>query len=181
MHKKNVLVPIANGIEEIEAVTIIDVLRRAGVGVRVTSIEDREITAANGVKLVADSSFVDEVLEDYDGIILPGGTDGAKRFFAHTALTDAIKKYHQQKMLVGAICASPAVVLAGIGLLAGKKATCYPSFKQNLPNYVDEPVVVDGSIVTSQGPGTAFCFALKLAEILAGEGIAREVKAGMLA
>lgn len=181
MHKKNILVPIASGIEELEAVTIIDVLRRAGVGVRVSSIEEREVTGANGVKLVADSAFIDEVLEDYDGIALPGGTEGARRFFVHAALTDAIKRFRDQQQLVAAICASPAIVLAGIGVLDGKKATGYPSFKQHIPHYVDEPVVVDGNLVTSQGPGTALRFALKLAEILAGESVAREVKAGMLA
>jgi 4-methyl-5(b-hydroxyethyl)-thiazole monophosphate biosynthesis len=181
MHKKNVLVPIANGIEEIEAVTIIDVLRRAGIGVRVTSIEDREIIAANGVKIVADSAFIDEVLEDYDAIILPGGTEGAKRFFAHTALTEAIKNFAQKQLLVAAICASPGIVLGGIGVLDNKKATGYPSFKKNIPHYVDDKVVVDGNIITSQGPGTAVAFALQLAEILAGARVAHEVKTGMLA
>lgn len=181
MNKKNILVPIANGIEEVEAVTIIDVLRRAGISVRVSTIEEREITGANGIKLVADSDFIDEVLEDYDGIVLPGGTEGAKRFFAHAALLKAIKRFNQQGDLVAAICASPALVLSAIGLLDNKKATSYPSFKQKIPHFIDEKVVVDGHIVTSQGPGTALPFALKLAEILAGEKISREVKAGMLA
>jgi 4-methyl-5(b-hydroxyethyl)-thiazole monophosphate biosynthesis len=181
MNKKNVLVPIANGIEELEAVTIIDVLRRAGVSVRVSSIEDREIIAANGVKIVADSRFMDEVIEDYDALILPGGSEGAKRFFAYQSLIDALKRFHQKKMMIAAICASPAVVLAGIGLLDNKKATGYPSFRQKIPNYVDEKVVIDGNIITSQGPGTALPFALKLAQILVDEKTAKEVKSGMLA
>lgn len=89
---KNVLVPVANGIEELEAVTIIDVLRRAGIAVRVTSIDGREITGANGVKIVADSQFSDEVADNYDAIVLPGGSEGAERFAAHSGLTDALKK-----------------------------------------------------------------------------------------
>ncbi len=181
MSKKTIIVPIANGIEELETVTIIDVLRRAGVSVRVSSIEEREITGANGIKFVADSDFIDEVIEDYDGIVLPGGTEGAQRFAAHLALTDAIKRFNQQNDLVGAICASPAIVLAGIGVLDNKKATSYPAFKERIPNYVNEAVVVDGSVVTSQGPGTALRFAFQLAAMLAGDSAARDVKAGMLA
>lgn len=180
MLKKNVLVPIANGVEEIEAVTIIDVLRRAGLEVRVSSIEEREITGANGIKIVADSDFIDEVLGDYDAIVLPGGTEGAQRFLAFVALNDALKRFLKAGNLVGAICASPAVVLAGLGLLDGKKATAYPSFKHMIKNYVDERVVVDGNIITSQGPGTALAFALKIAEILVGEKQASAVRAGML-
>lgn len=181
MQEKNVLVVIADGIEELEAVTIIDVLRRANVGVRVSSIEDREVTGANDVKIVADSVFRDEAVEDYDGIILPGGTEGAKCFAAYGPLTDALTNFAKQNNLVAAICASPGMVLAGLGILANKKATGYPSFKQHIPNYVNDPVVVDGNIVTSQGPGTALPFALKLAEILMGKKTADEVKAGMLA
>lgn len=181
MLTKNVLVPIANGIEEIEAVTIIDVLRRAGLSVRASSIEGREITGANGIKIVADSDFIDEVLDDYDAIILPGGTTGAEHFFAFPALDKALKQFAKNNNLVGAICASPAIVLAGFGLLDTKKATCYPAFKHLIKNYVDEKVVVDGTIITSQGPGTALLFALRVAEILAGPAIAQKVKAGMLA
>lgn len=181
MLKKNVLVPIANGIEEIEATTIIDVLRRAGLTVRVSSIEDREVTGANGIKIVADSDFIDEVLEDYDAIVLPGGTEGAERFVAYPALRDALKNFNRRQNMVAAICASPALVLAKLGLLDGKKATCYPSFKQHINNFVNEKVVVDAHVVTSQGPGTALSFAFKLAEILAGSKVANEVKEGMLA
>lgn len=181
MQKKNVLVAIANGIEELEAVTIIDVLRRAQIGVRVSSIEAREIIGANGIKITADSEFIDEVLEDYDGIILPGGSLGAERFYAHSALTDAIKRFDSQKQLVAAICASPATVLAPIGILNSKKATCYPSFKEKLAHYVNEPVVIDGTTVTSQGPGTALRFAFTLVDILAGAQKTQEVKTAMLA
>lgn len=181
MLNKNILLPIANGIEEIEAVTIIDILRRAQVSVRVSSIEGRQITGANGIKLVADSDFIDEAIEDYDAIILPGGTEGAKHFAEYSPLKEALIKFNKDKKLVAAICASPALVLAKFGLLDNKKATSYPSFKQHIKNYVNERVVIDGNIVTSQGPGTALGFSLKLAQILMGEKIAQEVAAGVLA
>lgn len=181
MLSKNVLVPIANGNEEIEVITIVDILRRANVGVRVASIEDREITGANGIKIVADSDFVDEVVDDYDAIILPGGTEGAKRYVEHTSLTRALKEFHQKDLLVAAICASPALVLAPLGLLKDKKATCYPSFKDKIANYVDQPYVEDGNVVTSQGPGTAMAFALHLVKILASETTANQIKSGVLA
>ena len=181
MFNKNVMVVIADGIEELEAVSIIDVLRRAQVGVRVSSVEDREITGANSIKIMADSIYADEAIEDYDGIILPGGTNGARLFAAYSPLLKDIKDFVKDKKLVAAICASPALVLAKSGILDNKKATCYPQFKDKIPNFVDEKVVEDGNIITSQGPGTALAFALKLAQRLAGEKIALEVQTGMLA
>jgi 4-methyl-5(b-hydroxyethyl)-thiazole monophosphate biosynthesis len=181
MLSKNILVPIARGIEEIETVTIIDVLRRAGISVRVSSIEEREVIGAHGIKIVADSDFSDEAIEDYDGIVLPGGSEGAKRFAECTPLITAIKKLNADKELIAALCASPAVVLTKAGVLNNKKATGYPSFKNQIKNYVDEKVVIDGNIVTSQGPGTAMVFALRLVEILADKKTASEVKAQMLA
>lgn len=181
MLNKNVLVPVAQGIEEIECVTIIDVLRRAGVQVRVSSIDEREITGAHNIKICADSEFIDEVIEDYDGIILPGGTEGAERFFENTSLIQALQSFNNNNELIAAICASPALVLARIGLLDNKKATCYPALKNKLKNYSSEHVVVDQNIVTSQGPATALLFALKLAEILAGPKVALDIKKDLLA
>jgi 4-methyl-5(b-hydroxyethyl)-thiazole monophosphate biosynthesis len=181
MLNKNILVPIAHGIEELEFVTIVDVLRRAGINIRVSTIEDREIVAANKVKIVADSNFIDEALEDYDGIVLPGGTKGAERFHEYSPLGQALSHFMKNNELIGAICASPALVLAPLGLLDNKEATCYPAFKHKLKNYSQKPVVIDGTIITSQGPGTALLFALTLAEILAGKEAARDVKEAMLA
>lgn len=179
MMKKNVLVPVADGIEELEAVTIIDILRRSGLLVRVCSIEGREITGANNIKIVADSIYNDEVIEDYDAIILPGGTHGARLFAAYGPLVKALKIFAKSKF-VAAICASPALVLAPNGILDDRKATCYPAFKKELQNFIDQGVVEDGNVITSQGPGTAIAFALKIADRLAGAKIAEEVRAGML-
>ncbi|HXW54076.1 MAG TPA: DJ-1 family glyoxalase III [Myxococcota bacterium] len=176
MIAKNVLVPIATGIEEIEAVTIVDVLRRAGLTVRVSTIEEREVIGANGIKIVADSDFLDEALEDFDAIVVPGGSEAARRFAAHGGLGTAIKSFCHNNNLVAAICASPAVVLAPLGLLNQKKATCYPSLSDRIKNFVDERVVTDGNIITSQGPGTAMAFAFRVVEFLAGEKIAHNLK-----
>jgi len=181
MLNKNILVPVASGVEELECVTIIDVLRRADVGVRVCSIEEREIIGANGIKIIADSLFLDEVVEDYDAIILPGGSVSAERFYDYSELIQALTSFVKTGQLVGAICASPALVLARVGLLDDAKATCYPEYKSKLKHYSHDKVVVDSNIITSQGPGTALAFALKLAEILAGPKKAQEVKAAMLA
>lgn len=180
MLNKNILVPVASGIEELEFITIVDVLRRACVEVRVCSVEEREISTAHQVKITADSQFIDEVIEDYDGIILPGGSDGAERFFEFSPLAEALEKFAKEELLIGAICASPALVLAPLGILDTKKATCYPSFKAKLKNYTNEAVVVDKNIITSQGPGTALAFAFKLVEILAGREKAKSLKFDML-
>lgn len=180
MKKAQVLVAVANGTEELEAVTIIDILRRANIDVRVSSIMDRTISCALGTKLVADSELIDEVVDDYDAIILPGGTDGAKNFADCALLIEELKKFLAEGKLIAAICASPALVFGDHGLLDGKKGTCYPAMKSHIKNYVDQPVVIDGTIITSQGPGTAIVFAFTLVEILAGKAALSEVKKGML-
>lgn len=180
MHKANVLVAIADGCEELEAVTIIDVLRRAGISVRVSSIMDRQVTCALNTKIVADSDFMDEVLEDYDAIVLPGGTKGAENFAEYSLLIDELKNFLREGKLIAAICATPALVFAPNGCLDNKKATCYPALKSHIAHYVDQPVVTDDNVITGQGPGSALQFALTIAEKLAGSGQVREVKAGML-
>jgi 4-methyl-5(b-hydroxyethyl)-thiazole monophosphate biosynthesis len=180
MNKANVLVAVANGTEELEAITIIDVLRRADMSVRVSSIMGRQITGALGTKIVADSDFTDEVLSDYDAIILPGGTEGAQNFAEYSLLIDELKTFFKEGKLIAAICASPALVFADHGLLDQKKATCYPALKSHIKHYLDQPVVIDGQVVTAQGPGSAMQFALTLVEILAGSTMLKEVKAGML-
>jgi len=177
---KNILVPVADGIEELEAITIIDILRRAGVHTRVSSIGEKMVIAANEVKITADSKFSDENIDDFYGIVLPGGTRGAENFSKNINLTDALKKFAKNQKLVAAICASPALVLEKCGILEGKKATCYPYFKDKIKNFVDDPVVVDGNIVTSQGPGTALLFALKLVEILTDIETATKIRKDIL-
>ena len=179
---KKVLVPIANGTEEIEAACIIDTLRRAGAEVTVASVDDLQVTASRGMKLVADARISDCMSQTYDCIALPGGMPGAEHLRDSAPLIEKLKQQKLAGRLYGAICASPAVVLQAHGLLAKVKATCFPSMRGKLdPAYAsDEPVVVDGQCVTSQGPGTAIAFAIKLVELLFGAPKAREVADAML-
>jgi 4-methyl-5(b-hydroxyethyl)-thiazole monophosphate biosynthesis len=179
---KTVLVPIANGTEEIEAVCIIDTLRRAGVEVTVASVDELQVVASRGVKLVADAKIAECVNRTYDCIALPGGMPGAEHLRDCAPLIEKLKQQKQAGRLYGAICASPAVVLQPHGLLHKTRATCYPSMRAKLDAAyaTDEPVVVDGHCVTGQGPGTAIAFALKLIELLLGVRKAREVADGML-
>jgi 4-methyl-5(b-hydroxyethyl)-thiazole monophosphate biosynthesis len=177
-----VLVPIANGTEEIEAVCIVDTLRRAGAEVTVASVGDLKVTASRGVKLVADAKISDCVSQTYNCIALPGGMPGAEHLRDSPELIGMLKKQKQAGRLYAAICASPAVALQPHGLLEGLRATCYPGFRNQLdPAYAsNDRVVVDGNCVTSQGPGTAIEFALELVETLIGPDKKREIAAAML-
>jgi len=179
---KKVLVPIADGTEEIEAACIIDTLRRAGAEVTVASVDKLQVTASRGMKLVADTLIVTCAGRTYDCIALPGGMPGAEHLRDSTELIAMLKKQKAAGRLYGAICASPAVALHPHGLLDGVKATCYPSMRGKLdPAYTrDERVVVDNNCVTNQGPGTAIDFALKLVEQLYGPQKAKEVADPML-
>ncbi|MBD3306392.1 DJ-1 family protein [candidate division KSB3 bacterium] len=179
---KTVLVPIADGTEEIEAVSIIDTLRRSGARVTVASVNELEITASRGVKLVADARIGECVGQTYDAIVLPGGTAGAENLRDCPELIEMLKAQQQAGRVYAAICAAPVVVLQHHGLLAGKKATCHPSLAEQLENKeaAEHRVVVDGTCVTSRGPGTAIEFALKLIEVLFDADRAQKVAEPML-
>jgi len=179
---KTALVAIADGIEEIEAVTVIDVLRRAGVDVTVASVDCLQVAASRGVRIVADRVIGQCAGMQYDLIALPGGMPGAEHLRDSTELTAMIKGQAASGRLYGAICASPAVVLLHHGLLAGKTATCHPAFADRLENAegAKAVVVVDGNCVTSRGPGTAMEFALKLVELLCGLEKAKQVAGPMI-
>jgi 4-methyl-5(b-hydroxyethyl)-thiazole monophosphate biosynthesis len=178
---KKVLVPVADGTEELEAVTIIDCLRRAGADVTVASVGQSQITASRGVRLVADALISDCTKVVYDLIALPGGMPGAEHLRDSGELAELLKAQASSGRFYAAICASPAVVLKHHGLLDGKKATCYPSLLSELDSSDDAKVVVDGNCITSQGPATALPFALKLIEILFDKEKADEVANSMLA
>ncbi len=172
---KKVLVPIADGSEEIEAATMIDVLRRAGAEVTAASVAGMQITASRGMKLAADAVIGDCVGIDYDLIALPGGMPGAEHLRDCQPLIEMLKAQAAGGKLYAAICATPAVALVPHGLLAGKKATCYPSLQNQLDKASKERVVVDGNCITSQGPGTAMEFAVELVRALYGDAKAKEV------
>jgi len=180
---KEVLVPIAEGTEELEAVTIIDVLRRAGAVVTVASVSGLQVTASRGVKLVADRLVADCATNVYDLVVLPGGMPGAENLRDSPELEILLKRQQKEGRLFGAICASPAVVLEHHGLLAGRRATCYPTFATKLKSAdaAGSRVVADDQCVTSQGPGTALEFSLTLVELLYGKEKAGEIAEAMVA
>lgn len=177
---KTALVPVADGTEEIEAVIIIDVLRRGGVQVTSASVNALQITASRAVKITADRLIGDCIKETYDLIALPGGLPGAEHLRDCKPLIEMLKKQKSSGRLYAAICASPAYVFAPHGLIDDRKATGYPSTMDDLPNRTEGRVVVDGNCVTSQGPGTAQEFALKLVGLLCGEDKARQIASAMV-
>lgn len=171
------LVAIADGSEEMEAIIAVDVLRRAGINVTLASInpDSTLIRASRGVAIVADTTIDQIVSDHFDLIVLPGGMPGAANLRDSKELIALLRNQMKEQRWIGAICAAPAVVLQLHGMLASEgralKATCHPSFQSTLDPRHCRPfdsVVIDGNIVTSQGPGTAFEFALTLVDLLRG-------------
>lgn len=180
---KRALIAVADGVEDLECVTLIDVLRRADVEVLVASIEERRmITCARGTRLTADAMLVDVLAQDFDLIVLPGGMPGAQHLADFEPLAERVRKQAKAGELFAAICAAPALALQSYGVLKQRRMTCYPAFSDRLSGctFVDEAVVVDGNCITSQGPGTALAFALTLVEQLVGRGTRTEVAKAML-
>jgi 4-methyl-5(b-hydroxyethyl)-thiazole monophosphate biosynthesis len=177
------LIVVADGVEEIESVTLIDVLRRAEIEVVVASIEIRRmITCSRGVRLTADAMLNDVLAQDFDLIALPGGMPGAQRLAEHLPLAQRVQQQARAGRFYAAICAAPALALQSYGVLKQRRMTCYPSFSDRLSGctFVDQPVVVDGNCITSQGPATALEFALTLVEQLAGKATRKAVADAML-
>ena len=179
---KKVLVPIADGCEEIEAVCIIDILRRAGALVTVASVDKSQIIASRGVNLVADKLIADCLDRTYDLIALPGGMPGAEHLRDSEKLTLLLKRQQKEGRFYAAICASPVVVLQHHGLLEQCQATCHPNFVNKLKNSqaVQSRVVINGTCITSRGAGTALEFSLKLVELLFGDQKAKKISQAML-
>ncbi|KFG62290.1 DJ-1 family protein [Toxoplasma gondii TgCatPRC2] len=178
-----VLVPVAHDSEEIEAVSIIDTLRRAGAEVVVASVEDTELVRmSRGVCVKADKLISAVENETYDCIAIPGGMPGAERCRDSAALTAMLKTHKAQGKLIAAICASPAVVLQTHGLLQGEKAVAYPCFMDQFPADMrgEGRVCVSNKIVTSVGPSSAIEFALKLIEVLYNKEQAKKIAAQLL-
>lgn len=179
----NVLIPLAEGFEESEAVVVIDVLRRAGLTVTSVAMRDaRQVTASRGVVLVADALWAAVDPDAFDALVLPGGGPGTERLKADTRILDAVRAFNAQGKTVAAICAAP-IVLAAAGILDGRAATCYPGCEKALAGarYTARGAVVhDDNVITSQGPGTSFAFALALVARLAGKEVAAKVAKGLL-
>ena len=174
------LVLMAEGFEEIELTSIVDILRRGGVTVTIAGLKDGLITGSRGIKMQPDVTL-DGIKEMYDIIILPGGSPGYVNLGNDRRVIELIKRYNADGKIVAAICAGPSVLVKA-GILGGKNVTIFKGMENELKNavYVDKPVVVDGNILTSQGPGTAMEFALELLKRLAGEKKALEVREKLL-
>ncbi len=174
---KRVLVPLAEGFEELEAVTIVDILRRAGVEVVVASLGESPVTGSHGIRVAADTPLAALLEQDFDMIALPGGMPGAEHLKKDARIADLARRLHAQGRPVAAICAAP-MALAAAGLLDGRRATSFPGFLDEARNttVMNEAVVVDAGIITSRGPGTALDFALQLVETLEGESVRRKVE-----
>lgn len=177
-----VLVPVAHGSESLETVTLVNVLRRASIPVRLASIETETlVNATREIRLVADAPLADLLGEDFDAIILPGGENGAERLAQHRPLIEKLLAQRLAHRWYGAVCAAPALTLSPHGLLDGKQATCHPVYRDRLLHFVDRSVVIDGHCMTSQGAGTTLQFALSWVEKLAGEAERKRVASTMLA
>jgi len=179
---KKVLVPLAQGCEELEAVTIIDLLRRAGINVVTAGLDDQPIHASRNTVLIADTSLDKALQDDYDMIVLPGGLPGADHLNNDHRIITLLQQMAKNNKYTAAICAAPKV-LATAGLLSGKSATSFPGTleKLDLPNTTikSNPVVEDGTVITSRGPGTAMDFALALIEILTGTETRNKVESSL--
>lgn len=177
-----VLIILSTGFEEIEAVSIIDILRRAQVEVTISTINEPLTTGANNITLKTDCLLKDVQIKDYDLVVLPGGSENTFNLAKDSLTQETLKSFKDEGKFVAAICAAPyALHCAGV---LNDSYTCYPSFEEKIDSstYTKEKiVVVDDKVITSQGPGTAMQFALELVKILKGEDIYAKVKSGLLA
>ncbi len=183
---KESFVFLANGFEEIEALATVDVLRRAGMDITTVSIHDGlTVTGAHGIPVTADATISDvDTTGGIDWLICPGGMPGAEHLANCRQLTDLLKKHHSENGRIAAICAAPAVVLAPLGILSGKKATCYPGFENALAQgdatATGNRVETDGNVITGNGPSSAIPFALAIVKETLGQAVCNDVSDGML-
>ena len=179
---KTIFVFLADGFEEIEAITPVDVLKRAGLNVQTVSVmEEQTVIGAHGIPVVADKMFADIDLDNAEMLLLPGGLPGATNLDAHQGLSDMIMSFASEGKPLAAICAAP-LVFGNRGLLQGKKATCYPGFESYLTGaeYTAALVETDGNFITAKGPGAAMDFAFAIVEKYCGIEKVNELKSGMM-
>lgn len=179
---KKVLLPLAAGFEELEAVTVIDLLRRAGIDVTVAGLDDGVITGSRGTRILPDCNLVNVAGNDYEMIVLPGGLPGADNLNKNKSIHEMLQKMSASGSYIAAICAAPKV-LATAGLLDNKKMTSYPGSLseetvEGMHN-TGKAIVIDGNVITSRGPGTAIDFALQLIQLLAGDEVRNNVEEGL--
>lgn len=177
-----VLVPLANGFEEVEAISVIDILRRGGVEVVTASIHDGlDVRGAHGVTVRADALFADVGGEEYEALVLPGGGEGTENLKNCGALVDRLRLQRSRGSLICAICAAPTVLVAAEVLDEGQCITCYPTCQMDLDRpWTDQPVVEHDGVITAQGPGTSLLFGFVILQALADEATARKVARAMV-
>jgi 4-methyl-5(b-hydroxyethyl)-thiazole monophosphate biosynthesis len=181
--KKKTLVILADGFEEIEAITVIDVLRRANIAVTIAGLSGLEVKGAHGITLRADKLLADSGA-DFAAVVLPGGMPGVKNLAASGEVNSLIRKLFAAGKVIAAICAAPSVVLVPTGILKDKRVTGFPGMTESFEKstrYEEDKVVVDGQLITSRGPGTALLFALAIVEKLSGKETAEKLKKTTLA
>ncbi len=179
---KQIAVHLAEGFEEVEAITIIDVLRRADLKVTTVSISGKkQVTGSHQITIIADQLFEETDYEVFDMIILPGGMPGSKNLDKHEGLKQQIKSFHQEGKRIGAICAAP-LVLGNTGILKNKEAVCYPGYENYLTGakIKSDPVAVSENIITGRGVGAALKFSLKIVEQLESKEKADKLAKAML-
>ena len=176
------IVPLAEGFEDIEAVTVIDVLRRGGVEVVAAAVgQDIEVTGAHGTRIRADALLSDVFSDAYNAIVLPGGGQGAEILRADEKVLELLRRLNGERALICAICAAPVVLVEAGVLHESQHVTCYPTLVPQLDRpCANVPVVADNNIVTGQGPAAALLFAHVVLSRLAGDAVARKVARGML-
>ena len=175
-----VYVFLAEGFEEVEALSPVDILRRGGVEVKTVGIAGKTVKGSHGISVLSDLTADEVTLSEIEAVILPGGMPGTLNLEKNSTVQEAIKFAHENGKLIGAICAAPSI-LGKAGLLAGKRATCFPGFEEYLSGakYCDEPAVRDGNIITSRGAGAALEFGFFLLAALKGENAADELRLAM--
>lgn len=174
---KKIGIFLADGFEEIEGLTVVDILRRAGMEAEMISIMGRkEICGSHKIAVQADALYEDVDFKELDGVVLPGGMPGTLNLGAHAGVNETIKSFAADGKLVAAVCAAPSV-LGQAGLLQGKQAACYPGYEDKLTGaeVIYEEVAEAGNIITSRGMGTTIAFALRITAYLAGEDKAKEL------
>jgi len=178
---KKICVPLAAGFEEIEAITLIDVLRRAGFSVVTSGLDSLQVRGSHNVTVTADITLDEALLGAWDLVVLPGGMPGATNLRDDARIGKLLDQTAKGGGYIGAICAAP-IVLDHFGFVRGRKATSYPGFGDQMPGavYLEDRVVWDGNVITSRGPGTAMEFALAITEMLAGCAKADDLKKQML-
>lgn len=177
------LIFLANGFEEIEALATADIMRRAGMPVTLVSLDaTNQVTGANDITVVADTNINDLQADEFEWLVVPGGIPGAHNVAANEKAMNMLSKQFEAGKKIAAICAAPGVVLAPLGILDGRSATCYPGFDEFFPSsckYTGSRVEVDSNLITANGPGAAMLFGYAIVSNTLGEDAAQQLQAGM--